>query len=188
MKRRTLAGCLLLFAAIPAVNAAVYRSVDANGNPVFTDQPQPESSRINVAPPDVVDVDAKSSQPQKKALDPAEPQQAFIPYTQLAIVSPRNEATIPTGAAGDVQVELAITPQLAPGDKVRLRVDGQVSQSALRTSAFFISGMNRGEHTLRVELLDSTGHVRQQSDPVTIYVQRASQNMPANPRSSSSAP
>ncbi len=80
------------------------------------------------------------------------------------------------GAAGNIAVDLGIEPGLREDHRVRLLVDGQVSQSAMHTSAFMVPNMNPGEHVLQAELLDAGGEVRHRTSPVTIYVLRANVN------------
>ncbi|MED5500352.1 MAG: DUF4124 domain-containing protein, partial [Pseudomonadota bacterium] len=100
---------------------------------------------------------------------------------RFAITSPSNGETLPTGQGGNVQVQLAIEPELQPGDRVQLRVDGEVSQSPMHTSVFALSQLERGEHQIQAELLDAQGRVRLSTPAITLYVQRASVNLPANP-------
>lgn len=104
-----------------------------------------------------------------------------MPYDVFAIASPEQETTLPTGAAGNAQVRLAIRPDLRDDHRVRLLVDGQVSQSAMHTDTFLLSNLNRGEHRVQAELLDASGAVRHRTSPLTLFVQRASVNLPSNP-------
>ncbi|WP_224424443.1 DUF4124 domain-containing protein [Modicisalibacter sp. MOD 31.J] len=187
MMRRLLAvGLVMGLAWSMAQAATVYRTTDAQGNVVFTDRPVDDAQRVDLAPLTVVPSASPSSTPSaapsretsssRRAIG-----QPFMPYTTFRIASPPDGKTLPTGAAGNVQVMLDIEPDLRPDHKVRLLVDGNVSQSALHTSAFMLTNLDRGEHTLRAELLDGDGKVRHRSAPVTLYVQRASVNLPANP-------
>lgn len=177
-------GLGLLLGAAQA--ATVYRTTDAQGNVVFTDKPVDNAQRVDLAPLTVVPsanpgvtpslAPRRDTQPARRSVG-----QPFMPYTTFRIASPSDEKTLPTGAAGNVQVVLDIDPDLRPDHKVRLLVDGDVSQSAMHTRAFMLTNLDRGEHTLQAELLDDDGQVRHRSAPVTLYVQRASVNLPANP-------
>jgi len=177
--------CALSLAPGSAGAASVYRTTDAQGNVVFTDQPVENAERVDLEPLTVVPsakIDAVPAR--ERRAEPAVSRsvgQPFMPYSTFQIVEPEDGQTLPTGAAGDVQVRLAIEPALREGDRVRLLVDGEISQSAMQTRAFMLNDLNRGEHTLRAELLDAQGQMRHRSAPVTLYVQRASVNLPANP-------
>ncbi|MCG7599971.1 DUF4124 domain-containing protein [Halomonas sp. McH1-25] len=197
-----LLGILLPWASLEA--ATVYRYTDEQGNVVFTDQPRGNSERIKLEPLTVVpslnvETPAASSVPQRNDTGQAErssrlrnsesrPGAPFMPYSTFQIASPQDEATLQTGYGGNVQVELDIDPDLRPDHRVRLLVEGEISQSAMHTKAFMLTNLNRGEHVLQAELLDAAGQVRHRSAPVTLYVHRASVNSPANPSDLSGLP
>lgn len=171
-------GVAALLVALPALAAPVYRHVDANGNVVYSDEPG-QGSRIDLKPITVVDpaeVESRSRPAQSTTTSPS-----AVDYDRFAITSPSNGETLPTGQGGNVQVQLAIEPELQPGDRVQLRVDGAVSQSPMHTSVFALSQLERGEHRIQAELLDTQGRVRLSTPAITLYVQRASVNLPSNP-------
>jgi len=170
-------GGLMIGFALPVTAAPVYRHIDADGNAVYSDEPK-QGRRIDLKPITVVDPAEieTGTRPAKPTTTPT-----AIEYDRFAIASPNNGQTLPTGQAGNVQVRLVIEPALQRGDRVQLRVDGEVSQSPMHTSVFALSQLDRGEHRLQAELLDAQGRVRLSTPPVTLYVQRASINLPANP-------
>lgn len=171
-------GVAALIVALPTLAAPVYRHVDANGNVVYSDEPG-QGSRIDLKPITVVDpaeVESRSRPADSTTTSPS-----AVDYDRFAIASPSNGETLPTGQGGNVQVQLAIEPELQPGDRVQLRVDGEVSQSPMHTSVFALSQLERGEHRIQAELLDTQGRVRLSTPAITLYVQRASVNLPSNP-------
>ena len=151
---------------------------------VYSDRPA-SGERVELAPISVVDPQGESegasgvvpSSPPREASAP----EAAAAYTRFEIASPADGTTLPTGRAGGVQVRLAIQPPLVASDRVQLRVDGGVRQSPMRTQVFAVSGLARGEHQLLAEIVDAQGAVQMATPPVTLYVQRASVNLPANP-------
>ncbi|GHB32165.1 DUF4124 domain-containing protein [Salinicola rhizosphaerae] len=163
-----------------ALAAPVYRHIDAQGNVVYSDEPQ-AGSRVDLAPITVVDPSAPHDADSVRSMTPAPSPEAAFEYARFAIASPGNEQTIPTGQAGNVQVKLSIEPALRRQDRVQLRVDGKVRQSPMHSSVFALSQLERGEHRLQAELVDGQGQTRLATPPVTIYVQRASVNLPRNP-------
>ncbi|WP_242457991.1 DUF4124 domain-containing protein [Halomonas sp. YLGW01] len=168
---------------MPSVQAAtVYRHVDEQGNVSYSDRPQ-QGEAVELAPLTVVPAPRASStftgRDTAKAATPSPP---FLPYSTFRIASPGDEQTLPTGYAGNVQVEVAIEPALREDHRVRLLLDGRLSQSALHSDAFMLTNLDRGEHQLVAELLDADGRVRHRSEPVTLFVQRASVNLPRNPQ------
>ncbi|MCL7941657.1 DUF4124 domain-containing protein [Halomonas sp. ATCH28] len=181
-----------LSASLAAQAQTIYRTTDAQGNVVFTDNPERGGEEVVLKPLTVVPgrgevreagapavVDGGGSGSGGGAA--AGPGQPFMPYDSFGILSPRQEETLPTGAAGNVQVSLGVQPDLREDHRVRLLVDGQVSQTAMYTDTFMLNNLERGEHVLQAELLDGSGAVRHRTSPVTLYVQRASVNLPQNP-------
>ncbi|WP_280541148.1 DUF4124 domain-containing protein [Chromohalobacter sp. 11-W] len=178
----------LLVAVVMGVSSAqatpVYRSVDAQGNVTFSDRPVGE--KVDVGTVNTVPGQPRETRNRQAPRDAATEAEAdaaasFTAYERLAIAAPGNETTLPTGAAGDTQVRVAITPELRETDKLRIVLDGEASAPARHATTFSVSGLVRGEHTLRVEVIDAEGRVRQRSAPITLYVQRASVYLPANP-------
>ncbi|WP_416138352.1 DUF4124 domain-containing protein [Halomonas sp. HK25] len=174
--------------SLAAQAQTIYRTTDAQGNVVFTDNPDRGGEQVELAPLTVVpssgEVRTGQTAPRLEGSDAAaasgSPGQPFMPYDSFRILSPSHEQAFPVGSAGNVSVELGIDPQLREDHRVRLLLDGQVSQTAMHTTAFMVANMNPGEHVLQAELLDGSGAVRHRSSPVTIYVHRASVNRPAD--------
>lgn len=185
MIKRVFTVSLLCAVSLGAGAASVYRTTDAQGNVVFTDKPVENAERIDLEPLTVVpsaQIDpAPASVQRGEPADSPPVGQPFMPYSTFQIASPQDEATLQSGHGGNTQVVLDIDPDLRPDHRVRLLVDGEISQSAMHTKAFMLTNLYRGEHVLQAELLDASGQVRHRSAPVTLYVHRASVNSPANP-------
>lgn len=133
--------------------ASVYRTTDAQGNVVFTDKPVENAERVDLEPLTVVpsvdfanSVEGDAAPARGRRAEPAVSRsvgQPFMPYSTFRIAEPEDEQTLPTGAAGNVQVQLTIEPALREDHQVRLLVDGAISQSALHSSAFMLTNLNR---------------------------------------------
>lgn len=181
MNKAMLALAVGLTFSLAAQAQTIYRTTDAQGNVVFTDNPDRGGEEVELAPVTVVPAtgevrigaEAPSLEGDEAAASPGQP---FMPYDSFSIVSPNHEQAFPVGAAGNIPVDLGIEPALREDHRVRLLVDGQVSQSAMHTDAFMVPNMNPGEHVLQAELLDAAGEVRHRTSPVTIYVLRANVN------------
>nr|WP_163501234.1 DUF4124 domain-containing protein [Halomonas socia] len=185
--------CRVLLVALLGVSSSaqatsIYRTTDAQGNVVFTDNPERGGEQVELNPLTVVPSGQRAPAPQplpEVSASPSSSSQApsapFMPYSTFRIAAPRNEETLQTGEAGNLQVQLGIEPALREDHRVRLLVDGAVSQSALHSEVFMVGNLERGERVLQAELLDASGEVRHRSAPVTLYVQRASVNLPQNP-------
>lgn len=176
---------LALGMTLTAYGQTIYRTMDTQGNVVFTDDPARGGEQVELAPVTVVPfpggADAELAAPRRdSALAAAGPGQPFRPYNSFRIVSPTHEQAFPVGVAGNIAVDLGISPELREDHRVRLLVDGQISQSAMHTSAFLVPNMDPGEHELQAELLDGSGEIRHRTSPVTIYVLRANVNRRPN--------
>ncbi|MDT0499942.1 MULTISPECIES: DUF4124 domain-containing protein [unclassified Halomonas] len=187
MGKTVLTLVLALGVTLTAYGQTIYRTTDAQGNVVFTDDPDLGGEQVELAPVTVVpsrgSADAGQVAPRpttNSAPATSRPGQPFMPYDSFRIVSPTHEQAFPVGVAGNIAVDLGISPGLREDHRVRLLVDGQISQSAMHTSAFMVPNMNPGEHVLQAELLDARGEIRHRTSPVTIYVLRANVNRPTN--------
>jgi hypothetical protein len=93
----------------------------------------------------------------------------------VSISSPQNEETIHDNT-GRVPVTVAITggDPLAAGGSIRTILDGKAFGPAVRAASFALEGVERGEHALRVEVLDAAGTVIAASGSVKFYMWQAS--------------
>ncbi|GAB3380116.1 DUF4124 domain-containing protein [Azotobacter armeniacus] len=164
--RSALPGLLLLL-ALPA-GAEIYKYLDANGNPVFSSQP-PEgvaAEKVELPAPSIV-APPPPSQPEaaKRKEQPGE-----IRYTRLELTG------IPDGESlrannGSFSVDVAIEPKLRPGHSLRLLLDGQPYGQPSQTTRLELVNIDRGEHSLAVEVLADDRSL-QQSAPLQFTVQR----------------
>jgi hypothetical protein len=94
----------------------------------------------------------------------------------LAIASPASEETVRSND-GDVRVEIVVIPDLEPGQRIALLLDGEVV-ARQPSGSFELTALDRGAHTLQAQLVDRAGTVLAASDPVTFYMWRASALFP----------
>ena len=164
----------LLFACIIALpaSAEVFTYVDSQGNRVFTDQPKPgnarrvpltKSNRIAAAPTRAAPLIAQSSP------------EAQVPlhYDVLRILVPEPDATIRSNA-GEVIVSATNEPGLQPGHRYRLLLDGQPTAEPGASPVFPLSNIDRGSHTLSVEILDEQGRIVERTASQPFHMQRTS--------------
>ena len=97
-------------------------------------------------------------------------------YESIVIEKPAADATV-FDNAGDVEVTVSVTPALRNGDAVALALDGQPSAASGGTH-IGLSGIPRGEHTLRAQVVDANGERLIASAPVTFHVWQASRLFP----------
>ncbi len=163
---RILISIFCLLVALSAT-AEVYRSVDENGNVVFTDKPSPDAELIEVdelqtiQPPSVGDFEYTPP--------PVKPKSK---YTEVSITSPQNDAAIRNNG-GNVTVNIATKPGLQANDHLVLYLDGKEIMLGKATAKAF-SGLDRGSHQLRAAVKDADGRIQLSSSSVTFHLLRQS--------------
>ncbi|WP_263147033.1 DUF4124 domain-containing protein [Pseudomonas sp. RIT-PI-AD] len=161
---RTLLFCLLCL-CLPA-SAEVYTYVDKDGNRVFTDRPSTgNAKRLQMAPSNAMPATAPYAPPVPAPILPPA-------YSLLRIIVPEPDATL-TDGAGDLIVTATSEPGLLPGHSYRLQLDGKPAGSG-RSPVFPLSNLDRGTHTLAVEILDAEGRILERTPSQPVHVKRMS--------------
>ncbi|HEY8069581.1 MAG TPA: hypothetical protein VIF38_11905 [Burkholderiales bacterium] len=93
----------------------------------------------------------------------------------VAIQAPRAGETIHDNN-GNLTVALRV--RLAPGERVRLLIDGAAIGAESRDTTVFLNGIDRGEHALQAQVVDGRGDVLATSAAVTFYMWQASSQFP----------
>jgi hypothetical protein len=153
-----------------AAAAEIYKWRDEQGRWHYGDEPRPGATRVDLPPVQVYDA------PQTAAQPPAPPQPANEPavsYGRVEIISPGPEATV-RNATGEVGVAVALEPGLRPSHRVRLLMDGVPVTEPIGSTAFTLSNVDRGAHTLQVEVLNGRGDVIARAGPQVFYMHRPS--------------
>lgn len=159
-----------------AFGQTVFRVTDEHGNITFTDNPDRGGEALKLAPlpglPPALRAAMPNHQPSQQGAPDTErprgrPGQPFMPYDHFTIALPQQGAQL---AEGMTAVEVNIAPPLREDHQVRLRVNGEISQTALHSDVFWITGLAAGRHELQAELLDSSQRLQHRSVPVTIDV------------------
>lgn len=139
----------------------IYRTVDEQGRPVFTDAPDDRrpSEEVQIREGNTV----KMVRPRmaKPAADPV----VMTPDYKLAISNPTHEETLNNPEV--MRVTITLVPAPAPGHTLRLLDNGE-------EVAVLIEWPDRGEHRLVAQVIDKAGKVLVESEPVVVYVQRVS--------------
>ena len=170
---RLLTACLLCALALPAT-AQIYKYTDANGNTVFTNQP-PEgqaSESVELKPTNTVEAQQPVVVEQPK--DAEEKRDA---YSRLALMVFLFVDALRANN-GTFMVGVDIEPRLRPGHSLRLLLDGQPYGQPSNVPRLQLSEIDRGDHTLAVEVLSGQRQV-QQSESVTFTVHRIILNIPS---------
>ena len=163
---RLLLLCITL-TLLTSVSADVYRTLDEDGNVIYTDKPSTDAEKIRIdeiqtiSPPAVKDFKYK---PPAKAVESI--------YTKLEVVNPANDQVF-TGGTGDVTVSVLVQPALntALGDRLILYMDGKKQADSTSTS-FAFTNLDRGTHTTKVDVVNKDGKSLKSSVPVSFTIHR----------------
>lgn len=135
-------GTLLIAQACTA--DTVYQSTDQRGNPVFTDQPQPNARPVELQPinttPAVTPAPASNSPKEK----------TFAGYSRVALGVP---SSIPNGLA-PTTIGIELQPALRPGHRWQLLLDGAPQEEGTGGSVT-IERLERGTHQLELRIFDA---------------------------------
>ena len=147
----------------------IYRTLDADGNVVFTDNP-PDKERaeeVKVGPTNTMD-----SPPMERRAEPrgdAPPEPPPLPdsgYRAVSITAPDAGANLRIPQDNPIQIQVSLSPSLKSGHRLVILDNG----TPLEGTAMDFP--NPGEHTLIAQVRDSQGEVLIESEPVLFYVMR----------------
>jgi hypothetical protein len=175
--------------SLPAI-AAVYKTVDENGNVTYTDQP-PEAGAVPIKLRELSIISPQERpKPAKVEGQPdtgdgiADGQVEVTNlrdlkrgYNDFAIVSPLDDQQF-IGTQNVASVSWTTRYRLQEGMVVVLFLDG-VAQPATTSSIIRLNDVWRGEHTVSAEILDARGRKIATASPVTFHMRQYSVNSPA---------
>ncbi len=164
---RILMLCVLLVTRAAA--AEIYRWVDENGTVHFGDQPPPGAEKVELPSPSTY------TPPPLPAIKPRpEPTVEAPAYSAVRILQPQDQATIRDNA-GNFEVSFATEPGLKSqlGHQYQVLLDGR-PVARISAGNYRFENVDRGEHRIRVQVVDPQGQVLIESEPVTVYLHRES--------------
>lgn len=174
--RLVLVLALCCVAAAASGATTVYRSVDAEGRPVFSDTPPAPGER---AEPIVIEAPTSYSAPPAAPdagatwdwqLDGNAEDTATFAYGTVSVVAPAADEAVRDNA-GNVVVSALLEPGLRPGHLLELSLDGAVVARSAGTD-FQLEDVERGTHTIVVRVVDDAGTVLAESAPATFHMLR----------------
>jgi len=167
MKYYTLLLLLITFAA----QADVYRSVDKQGNVIFSDTSTDNAEKIELqesyiyTPPVIID-EADDELPSPLV-------EMAVPDYSIVITSPSQNEAIRENA-GNITITIAVTPALNTerGDKLIFSLDGLLKSETQDANSYTFTNVDRGSHIAVVSIVDKTGKVMKASKSILFHLQR----------------
>lgn len=166
MNKLVLVGSLMFGVCVSY--AQIFKWTDSNGVVHFSDHPHDGAKVIKMP------VTQTYSPPTIPALNnsaAAKGANKARAYTHIAVTQPLNEATIRNNK-GYLIVVAQLQPELNPGDLYQLMFDGTPLGGGQPNPAFQLNGINRGSHTVAVQVINKQGDVLITSDNVTFFMHR----------------
>lgn len=168
MRKKVSILLLSLIVALPtsASTTKIYVWVNEKGQLVYSDTPKPGAEEVKV----------KSNQNVISSIKTSElsisPQKTLTQY-KIEITQPEHEATVRDNT-GSVYISGRVMPRFKRGLKVQLYLDNKPYEQPSTKSVFILRNVHRGEHIIKMELVDQKGKVIASSEPRTFYMHRAS--------------
>ncbi|MBL4941345.1 MAG: DUF4124 domain-containing protein [Colwellia sp.] len=172
MIRFLLPTLLALSIATPtnASTAKIYVWVNEKGQTVYSDTPRPGAEVVKIKPGNVM----KSSSTIETQLLDIKTKKIADDY-QVVIDQPKDNSTIRDNT-GSVYISGSIKPIFKRGLKIQLLLDDKPYQKPQTHTMFSLRNIDRGEHQIKMQLLNEKGKVIALSKPITFYMHRASVN------------
>lgn len=94
---------------------------------------------------------------------------------QLRVDQPLAQATIRDNT-GAVYIKGRVLPRFKKDFKVQLHLDGKTYSKPQSQAVFLLQDVDRGEHQIKMTLIDEKGKLIATSDSITFYMRRATLN------------
>lgn len=168
----------MIAAAAPASATDIYKTVDENGQVIYTDRPPtPDAEPISLRELSVVEAPSYAPPQRERAEQQPDDQMSInelrLMYRDFKLVSPAPEQNFwGTGQVATIAWDAGAP--LETGMSVVFFVNGEAVTDATTSSTFNTEPMDRGEHTARVDLLGPNNQVVASAGPVTFFVKQNS--------------
>ncbi|HSR62537.1 MAG TPA: DUF4124 domain-containing protein [Gammaproteobacteria bacterium] len=162
---------MIFFMCLP-VSAEVYRSVDEDGNVIFSDQPSPGAEEIRIDK--IQTIDAPSVKSRGTGSLSSDKKDDSDEYTSVAIQSPGSGEAI-SANDGNITVSVSVAPKLKVrnGHQVVVYLDGNEATQGT-SMQFNLENLNRGSHSLSAAVVDGKGNEKIRSAPISFTIHRHS--------------
>lgn len=173
---------LVLAAGALAAETRIYRTVDEDGNVVFTDVPPADGrdgQTVELGPGNTFTPPPTASEGGRsleswlgREDDQDEAEGDATRYRSLRVAGPAHDEALRDNA-GNVTVTAEVEPELAPSHVIQLYLDGALQQTG-HTTRFELSNVDRGTHQVELRIVDAGGNTLATSEPSVFHLQRRS--------------
>jgi hypothetical protein len=162
--------CLLLL-CISVSAQVVYKTVRADGSVVYSDIASKGAVPVDLLSTNTVVVPALSKMPRQTVSQKQRVKKVISELQYIvSILSPAAEQTLRDNS-GTVTITVNVSPKKS--GKLQLIFDNKLFRTQSNRQ-FQLESVNRGAHTIKVNLLDNSGKILASSKQQTFYLQKAS--------------
>ncbi len=152
--------------------AEIFKSVDENGNVVFSDLPPAGDAAEPVTVEPVNSYDTAQATPPSAPTTGAAATIDADYYGIFRITDPATDTAIRDNA-GNVAITFTLMPGLRGDHRLQLLLDGTPAPATLDDSRFQLTNVDRGTHTAVGRIVDGNGDVVTETAPITFHMLRA---------------
>jgi FlaG/FlaF family flagellin (archaellin) len=156
---------ILLLASTSLSAAQVYKWVDKEGTVHYSDSPQRNATIVPIRDDEKIVVPVKSVIPDAKKISPAQKNQEYA----ITIEQPKDQETL-QNTGGEVTINISSSLSLAQGDRWQILMDGKKIGEPQTQNSITLQNIERGEHTLQIQAIDTRDKVLASSVIITFYV------------------
>ena len=169
----------MVFLLLPAVALAgdqIYRSVDEDGNVVYSDTPPSDDAEpVELEPLTTVPGIDTEEAAQATDGEEADEEPRGVSYGGLEVIYPSADSVVRHNG-GQVPFEVRLLPEgivMPPEHRIEILVDGEVRGGGNATTVT-VGPVDRGPHTARARVVDAGGNVYALSPQVNFFLKRHS--------------
>lgn len=182
--RTGILGLLFTAACSPALAGAapeIYRTVDADGNVIYTDRapsdPSVTHERITLPPPNRLPPPARVERTTRPSTsEPTGRGDTAADYA-FSITEPAQDGSIRSNP-GTVEVRFSVDPPVGGDHRIEILLDGAPRPETAHDGAARLLEVDRGTHDLALRVVDAGGRLLSESSPVRFHLHRATINAP----------
>ena len=157
-----------------SLSAEIYRLVDEGGNVLFSDQPHPEATLIEVnALPTYTPITTSFNVSESKSIEDSRAD--IAPEYEVEIISPRDDQAF-WDSSGTVAIQVQLQPELdaSRGDLIKVMLDGKEIGEPQESTVISLTNVDRGTHSLNVAVVSAEQKILSSSDTIEFHLHRRS--------------
>lgn len=149
---RSIITLLLMVFAVTVAAETIYKTVDEDGNIIFTDKPSENSEEIKLKELQTI----KNPNPAKFTPRPKQSNEVQgAVYNTFIITNPAEGSGLRSNN-GNFTISVSLEPPLRTGHQIVITLDGQEVSSGAATSVS-LQNIDRGTHTIGASVVNGTG-------------------------------